>query len=75
MDFKEQAKKILQYYDEYSWKKDLSELTPKDRLKILIEIAEFVDPKLQRQEIQSDDKEVIIKVIREGNTNLLKDAS
>jgi len=65
MNFKERAKKILEYYDEYSWRKDLNELNPKDRLKTLIEIAEFVDPKLQRQEIKSDSNEITIKIVRE----------
>jgi poly-beta-hydroxyalkanoate depolymerase len=65
MNFKEKAKKILEYYDEYTWRKDLNDLTPKDRLKTLIEIAEFVEPKLQRQEIKSDSNEITIKIIRE----------
>jgi hypothetical protein len=65
MTFKEKALKILEYYDEYAWRRDLNELTPKDRLKTLIEIAEFVDPKLQRQELKSESNEIIVKIVRE----------
>ena len=62
MGFKDKAREIL---DSYDWQRDLFVLTPKDRLKVMIELAEFVEPKLQRQEVKTDTGEITIKVIRE----------
>jgi hypothetical protein len=62
MTFKERARKII---DSYDWEKDLFVLPPQIRVKLMLEIAEFVEPKLQRQEIKTDTSEITIRVVRE----------
>jgi len=65
MSFKDKARNILEQHDEASWRRDLALLPPKERLKILLELAEFIEPKMQRQEIKTDVGEVTIRVVRE----------
>lgn len=65
MSFKDKARAILEQHDEKYWQRDLALLPPKERLKILLELAEFIEPKMQRQEIKTDVGEVVIKVVRE----------
>lgn len=61
MKSKEKIQEILESYD---WRKDLFVLSPKDRLNIMIQLFEFIQPKLQRQDIKTDSGDKNIYVIR-----------
>jgi hypothetical protein len=61
MSFKDKARAILEQHDEKYWQRDLALLPPKERLKILLELAEFVEPKGSKTDVG----DVVIKVIRE----------
>lgn len=65
MTWKEKARAILEQHDEHSWRRDLALLPPEKRMKILLELAEFIEPKMQRQEITQQGGETIIRVIYE----------
>jgi hypothetical protein len=56
---------LLGGYDIDQMKKDLMACEPKERLRIVCDLAEFVIPKLQRTTVETDDTGLTIKIIRE----------
>lgn len=56
--------KIQEILDSYDWRKDLFVLAPKDRLNFMIQLLEFTQPKLQRQDIKTDSGDITIRVVR-----------
>ena len=56
---------MLNEYDEYQMRRDLAELSPGERLKMLATLAEYITPKMNRQEIKPDDGTINIRIIRD----------
>lgn len=56
---------LLNGYDMETMRSDLMSCEPKERLRIVADLAEFVIPKLQRTTVETDDNGLTIKVIRE----------
>jgi len=52
-------------YEVYQLMTDLNELSAKDRLTILNNFLEYVEPKKSRQEVKTEDANVTIKIVRE----------
>jgi len=62
---REKFDQLLSSYTVEAMIEDLKTLEANDRLKIVIGLAEFIVPKLQRTTVDSDSGELIIKLIRE----------
>jgi hypothetical protein len=56
---------LLNGYEIEQMKADLMECSPVDRIKLVIGLAEFIIPKLQRTTVEGEGSELVIKVIRE----------
>ena len=65
MKLKEKIERVLDQYDEYQMRRDLAELSPGERLKMLATLAEYITPKMNRQEIKPEDGSINIRIIRD----------
>ena len=65
MKLKEKIERVLDQYDEYQMRRDLAELSPNERLKMLATFAEYITPKMNRQEIKPEDGSINIRIIRD----------
>lgn len=62
---KDVFKDYLDEYDLYKFAADMSALTPKDRIKAISDMLLYLYPKMSSQDINFDDKNLTIKVVRE----------
>jgi len=65
MKLKDKIERLLDSYDEYTMRRDLAELSAHDRLKMMATLAEYITPKMNRQEVKTDDGTINIRIIRE----------
>lgn len=65
MKLKDKIERLLDHYDEYQMRRDLAELSAGERLKMLATLAEYITPKMNRQEIKPDDGTINIRIIRD----------
>lgn len=62
---KDVFKDYLDEYDLYKFAADMNALTPKDRMKAISDMLLYLYPKMSSQDINFDDKNLTIKVVRE----------